>query len=225
MAGLKGFKRALIGILDNSGNLITTSDNGIGNKGIFSIDAKSSKGTVGANITGMEGTLTAVYGSNQKVDTQYGVPQPQVAFSANDVPYEVIERVLGHKKNDAGGYDAIPGKKPDVAMIIVTNSINSGSEVYVAFYHGTFSRAEENIQTNNANENRVVDSLTYSASANTKNAAADSTFYKDSTDFDFTKMVQKVFPGAANDAISEQDDENSLPIPPDAPQTSPINDN
>lgn len=221
MAGLKGFARALIGILDDSGNLVTSPDKGIGNKGIFSIDAKSSKGTVGANITGMEGTLTAVYGSNQKVDTEYGVPQPQIAFSANDVPYEVVERVLGHKKNDAGGYDSIPGKKPDIAMVLVTNSVRTGKEIYKAFYHGTFSQSEQNIQTNNANENRVVDALTYSASANTNNSAADSTFYKDAPDFDFKKMVKNVFPGASDDAISEEIGEETQPTP--ASPASPVN--
>lgn len=214
----KGFKYALMGILDKQGNLVTDPNKGIGTKGIFSVNEETSLGTVGANMTGLEGAATPFYGSDVKVGTDYGVAQPNVVFSANDLPYDVYEKVLGHVYNGFGGYDAIAGKKPDVAMVYVSHSAREDKLVYKLFYHGTLSHTEQNNQSNSQNVSRVPDSLTYSPSANVKTASSDTAFYEADPNFDFKRMIKSVFPGAADDAVDEH---GNMPAPNASPQPQP----
>ncbi|BDR56878.1 phage tail protein [Xylocopilactobacillus apis] len=221
----KGFKFALVGLLDKDGKLISDPAKGVGAHGIFSVNAETSKGTVGANMTGLEGTATALYGSDQKVDTTYGLAQPQVAFSANDMPYDVVEKMLGHVANDYGGFDAVPGQKPDVAMIYATRSFRTGRFVYKLFFHGSCSQPEKNEQTDNQQENIVADALTYSPSANTKNGAPYTTVYQDEPNFNLKKMLQAVYPGIADGLVDENgvtsDGSNSQPNTPNPNTPNP----
>ena len=193
-----GVKTATMGILDNTGKLEKDVDNGLSADGLFVVDAKSSKGVVSANITGLAAAIAKIYGSNVVVDSSVGIPAPQCVLSANDIPHEVIDKVTGMTVSaDDGSATSYTSMLPSVPLIVETSAVKDGKSIFFAFFDNTVTRGEENLQTNSTTEQRVVDALTFSANARTSDGANFKIFYADATGFDKDAMLAEIFPGYA----------------------------
>lgn len=191
-----GVKTAYMGILDSTGKLEMDVDKGLSADGVFVADLKSSKGIVSANITGLAATIAKIYGSNSVADSSVGIPAPQVVLSSNDFPHEVVDKVTGMSiSSDDGSATSYTSMLPSVPLIVETNAVKDGKSIFFAFFDNTVTRGEENLQTNNTSEHRVVDALTFSANARTSDSANFKIFYEDQTGFDKDKMLAEIFPG------------------------------
>jgi hypothetical protein len=191
-----GVLSATMGILDaTSGQLIADEDKGLSANGLFKVDAKSSKGVTAANITGLAATITKIYGSNMVTDSSVGIPAPQCALSANDIPHEIVDKVTGMEIGKDGAATSYTKLLPSVPLIVETTQLKNGKSMYFVFFDSAVVRGEENLQTNNTSEQRVVDTLTFSANARVSDGANFKMFYADSEGFDEDKMLAEVFPG------------------------------
>nr|DAL94693.1 MAG TPA: major tail protein [Caudoviricetes sp.] len=192
MAMLVGFEQAQIGIY-NSFN-----DEHIDPSKIFTVDSKSG-GTLGANIQNLNYSPTTVYAS----DIAYRISGKghgaiTVAFTAEDIPIDIIYQICGATKDNDGGYritkDTIA---PYCSLLLISHDSEQPNpkHVYLAVLKGQFGFPERNPQTNNANETDATDSLTFTA-IDRLNGDTYKEFYESDADFDANKMMDFVFPGA-----------------------------
>ncbi|MCX2455624.1 phage tail protein [Lacticaseibacillus nasuensis] len=191
-----GVKSAIMGILGDDKQLIKDEKTGLSETGIFEVNLATSKGVTTANITGLAATITKIYGSNAVADSSVGIPAPQVALSANDMPHEIVDKVTGMTVNEDGSSTSYTKILPSVPLIVETSAVKDGKSIYFAFYDTTVVRGDANLQTNDASEQRVVDSLTFSANAG-ENGENFKIFYADAEGFDKEKMLAEMFPGYA----------------------------
>lgn len=191
--GLVGIAGAKLALLDDNGSIIK-GDAGIGDAtGVYTVTAQNDLGMASANLTGLAPTLTPVYGNNTKVDTSVGKAQPSIALVINALDVDTKYRVLGYEKVD-GGY--LPtGKASRVALLLETNLLN-GDSVYFGFQNGTLVEgAGVNMQTDNQNEVRQTDQMTYSPNATDKMPVGYKVYVSSATGFNEASMLSEVFGG------------------------------
>lgn len=164
-----GFSRAIIAPLDDSGKFITVDEfkkyGKYKDKGIFQADMETSKGTTQGNITGLNPTVTKVYGSNTVAEVETGVENPSVTLGTNDMPFEISSLLQGLVKDeDHGGYKRADKSLFHGALILISSS--HGHDAYYSFPFGTFTAGSGvNLQTDAASPVTVHDSFTFSPQA------------------------------------------------------------
>lgn len=169
---LNGFSRAIIAPLDNSGKFITVDEfkkyGKYASKGIFQVDIETSKGTTQGNITGLNPTVTKVYGSNTVAEVETGVENPSVTLGANDLPFEISSLIQGLVRDEEhGGYKRADKTLFHGALILISSSHNH--DAYYSFPYGTFTAGSGvNMQTDAASPVTVHDSVTFSPQARPK---------------------------------------------------------
>lgn len=155
MAMLVGFESARIGIFNSE------TDEHIDPSKIFTVDAQQG-GALGANITNLNYTPTPVYASNSiyRVSGK-GTGAVSCAFTAEDIPMDIIYQITGADKNENGivtiGRDTVA---PYCALELISSDRDK-NKVYLSLLKGVFGFPNYNLQTNAAQEVDVTDALTF----------------------------------------------------------------
>ena len=166
---LNGFARAIVAPEDDNAKLKTLDEfkkyGQYKTQGVFQADLQTAKGTTQSNITGLNPTITKVYGSNTTAETEVGVENISCTFAANDMPIDVASLMQGLVKDEAhGGYKRADKRLFKGAYIAVSE--NHGFPVYFAFPYCTFTPGTGvNMQTNAANPVTVHDTFTVTPQA------------------------------------------------------------
>lgn len=165
-----GLKNWMIARIDPKTNTVITDDTQGGLTtncdipGVFRVDLSSAAGATEANISNLQGTITKTYGSNSVARAASGTPEPTVALAANNVPFDVIQKITGMIKDPVGGgYTRTTDAEINHCALLINSSDWDGNDVYIGFYDGTVTKANTNIQTNNQSEKITADTLTYTA--------------------------------------------------------------
>lgn len=191
--GLYNLKTALV---DENQKLISDPDKGVGDGGIYEVTHKD-LGAKTANITGMAGAITKIYGNNVVQDVSVGTSEPSVAIDINDLNFLIKQQLKGFVSDGKGGYTD-ENIKAHVALLVTTQSIDRQHFIYFGFGDGLLTETGANIQSDNNAEQRADDVLTYTALSTT---AFNNQPYKIYTDidpkFDEAHMMSEVFGGYA----------------------------
>lgn len=191
--GVVGLRMALI---DPITKKVITGEAGLeSTTGIFDARGTTAMGVTQANITGLAGTATSIWGNNMLQDKSFGKAQPSVAADFNNLPYEILHKILGDVADGKGGYAMnASGVYPHLAMDIITSDL-AGHDIHYGFYDGYVSPSDLNNATNNESQQRQTDNLTYSPLANADGIIMKSFYAADAT-FKDEALVAELFPAA-----------------------------
>lgn len=166
---LNGFARAIVAPEDDNAKLKTLDEfkkyGQYKTQGVFQADLQTAKGTTQSNITGLNPTITKVYGSNTTAESEVGVENISCTFAANDMPFDISSLMQGLVRDDThGGYKRADKRLFKGAYIAISE--NHGFPVYYAFPYCTFTPGSGvNMQTDAASPVTVHDSFTVTPQA------------------------------------------------------------
>ncbi|KAJ80418.1 phage major tail protein, phi13 family [Enterococcus faecalis] len=189
-----GFRKAIIAIYDENEKV----------KDTFVIDQKSGS-TVDANISNIAPSGQAIYGSDGiwKNPTK-GVGNIQVSFTANAIPKNVMDVILGKARPDGFGHINKDTQPPQCSFEMISEDAATGKTGHVAILNGTFSATSIDMKTNTASQVHSPDKLTFKA----ETRKSDGEIYVDVVEnekFDKVKWEALVRPGAKPDNESKYD--------------------
>lgn len=196
-----GINRAWIALIDNKTNKIITGIDGINGSesdksGIFQADVQSAMGLVGFNMTNMAGSQTDIYGSNRVVWISQGKAAPQGVLTANAFPHMVLNRMLGRKEKGNGGFEAAGQNGAYVALLVESaETFDIEEPLYVGFYKAIGQDPSQNMQTNNASDQRQTNDVTFKAAERGTDGFG-AWYYVDAPAFSKQKMFEDFFPGS-----------------------------
>lgn len=152
---LVGFESARIGILNSF------DDEGIDPAKIFTVDANAG-GTLGANITNLNYTPTINYAS----DVAYRISGKghgaiTCAFTAEDIPIDIMAQITGMIKNAQGIYTVGKDTQAPYCAIELVSHDADNNKVYLSLLKGQFGVPDRNPQTNQAQETDTTDAITF----------------------------------------------------------------
>ena len=189
-----GITGVTVALVDDSQKVIKEAETGLSESGIYRVGTQD-MGTKTANITGLSGTSTKVWGDNQMQDLAEGSASPAVAWSINNLDFIVRNKLIGNMPDGKGGF-VKEGDTPHSAMLIETKTIKDNKRVFFAFGNGTMSMPSQNIGTNTENQTREDDTLTFTALTTTAfNGQPYKIYYDDGTLFKEEEMMAEVFGG------------------------------
>nr|DAF29307.1 MAG TPA: major tail protein [Caudoviricetes sp.] len=195
-----GLQTTYVGIKDEDGNVIVGVDKGgVSETGVYEIDTSKKKGNLGAttaNITGLSGTLTKVYGNDALVDVSNPPSAPSVALTYNQVNVAVKQALLGRKLVNGGYVDT--DDTIESALIVKSHDEIENKAIYFAFPRGVFNETQQNVQSNtDTAQTRETEQMTFTALASP--ALGNKTYkiyYEGAKDFSMKKMFDEVFGSA-----------------------------
>lgn len=206
--GVVGLSMVRLALVDPTTQQIIAGDDGLSETGIYAVDYKD-QGSTTANITGLEGSTTKIYGNDTTQDTSIGAAAPSVAWTANNLALDVRNKIAGLVSDGKGGWTPT-GVKPHVAMLIETHAIDHVHKVWYGFGNGQVSYASQNIGTDNDNQTRETDDATYTALATKAMGNQTYKLYSDIDDkFDEVAMYATVFGGYKLPAEDDSDAANT----------------
>lgn len=195
-----GLKLVTLALKDSETGKILTGENGLSENGLLPITTQM-WGTKTANITNIQEAGAIQYGNNVAVFVSTPKGSPQVALDFNKLPFEVTQKIVGRKQDPDTGAWIESGKRPSVAMLIESESIDRMNKVYYGFGNGSMTQASINNGTDTNAETMATDALTYQALSTPEFDGEMLAMYSDvSTAFDETKMKQQVFAGYVDPA-------------------------
>lgn len=195
-----GLQTTYVGIKDEDGNVIVGVDKGgVSETGVYEIDTSKKKGNLGAttaNITGLSGTLTKVYGNDALVDVSNPPSAPSVALTYNQINVAVKQALLGRKLSNGGYVDT--DDTVESALIVASHDEIENKAIYFAFPRGVFNETQQNVQSNtDTAQTRETEQMTFTALASP--ALGNKTYkiyYEGAKDFSMKKMFDEVFGSA-----------------------------
>ena len=188
-----GLKKTYLALIDADGKILK-GDAGLTADGLYKSNSKD-LGTSQANVTNMSTNGTQVFGDNGMVDVTKAKSFPQVAGIWNNLPFDIKSKLLGREAAGKGGY-LQSQDLPQVALIVESETLDRANSIFYAFSNGQMTEAAVNIQTDNANENRVADTLTYqSFGVDDWKGQGMKMFFSGDTEFDKAAMLSEVFGG------------------------------
>lgn len=157
-----GLKMVHLAIVDKYGRVLKKDEGGFDTKdGVYAV-TMADQGTATANLSNIDsGNPNLIYGNNGVVDATYGQPQPQIAYTFNNLPFEVQNKMQGNVDDGNGGVH-YSGKKPYVATLLNTQSLDR-KDVLFGFAKGIMVENNTNVGTDTNNPTRTNDSWTYTA--------------------------------------------------------------
>ena len=191
----QGIAKVTFALIDEDGYVIT-GENGINGAsgdlmGTYTVEGDTSKneyGIASVALSGLAGSNTDIYGSNKLVHVSTGKAKPQSVITANYIPFDVKQRILGQVGGKIG---AINNAK--VAYLAETaEAFAFEKPVYYGFYKGIASEASANLGTNNQAEVRNQDAITI-AHMEVGDDGFGIVQHSASADFDLEKLKAKVF--------------------------------
>ncbi|WP_270329624.1 phage tail protein [Lactococcus lactis] len=196
-----GLKKSYLGLIDKATGKILTGTAGLTTDGLYVSNPKD-YGTASANITNIAAAGTQKFGDNGLVDVVSSKSFPQVAAVWNNLPFAIKAKIKGEESDGKGGY-VQSQDLPQVALIIESESIDRSHSIFYAFGNGQVTETALNIQTDNAAQNRVEDTLTYQSMAfEAWNNQGMKIFNAADTGFDKTAMLKEVMGGYTASAPS-----------------------
>lgn len=205
-----GLQATYVGIKDEDGNVIVGVDKGgVSETGVYEIDTSKKKGNLGAttaNITGLSGTLTKVYGNDALVDVSNPPSAPSVALTYNQVNVAVKQALLGRKLVNGGYVDT--DDTIESALIVKSHDEIENKAIYFAFPRGVFNETQQNVQSNtDTAQTRETEQMTFTALASP--ALGNKTFkiyYESAQNFSLKKMFDEVFGSTQKFITAESSD-------------------
>lgn len=148
---------------DNDTNALITGDNGLSSTGVLEVGDKYF-GTSEANISNIEGALATLSG-NDKGQFNYQNPsQPGVAYTVNNLDFEIKQKLLGYVKDGLGWIKA--DVKPNVGLVVVTRSLDKKHKIYFAFPKGNLTLTSLGLKSDTTTSTTpVVDALNFTSLA------------------------------------------------------------
>lgn len=150
---LVGFKRATIGVFDDTGKVIST----------HVIEGKQNEGaTTTANITGLAKEPTRVAGS----DITYYVAQKGTGAVAADLglldlPNEVNDEILGYRKAESGiSFIGNSTEPPYCALLLESEDTKAGTALF-GLLKGRFSKDAVSLETLDPSETWTPEAESY----------------------------------------------------------------
>ncbi|MBF7115173.1 phage tail protein [Pediococcus pentosaceus] len=193
-----GLKLVTLALKDSETGKILTGENGLSENGLLPITTQM-WGTKTANITNIQEAGTIQYGNNVGVFVSTPKGSPQVALDFNKLPFEVTQKIVGRKQDPDTGAWIESGKRPSVALLVESQSIDRMHRVFYGFGNGTMTQASINNGTDTNAETMATDALTYQALSTPEFDGEALAMYSDvSKAFDETKMKKQVFAGYAD---------------------------
>lgn len=193
-----GLKLVTLALKDSETGKILTGENGLSENGLLPITTQM-WGTKTANITNIQEAGAIQYGNNVGVFVSTPKGSPQVALDFNKLPFEVTQKIVGRKQDPDTGAWIESGKRPSVALLVESQSIDRMHRVFYGFGNGTMTQASINNGTDTNAETMATDALTYQALSTPEFDGEALAMYSDvSKAFDETKMKKQVFAGYAD---------------------------
>ncbi|MCM6817911.1 phage tail protein [Pediococcus pentosaceus] len=193
-----GLKLVTLALKDSETGKILTGENGLSENGLLPITTQM-WGTKTANITNIQEAGAIQYGNNVGVFVSTPKGSPQVALDFNKLPFEVTQKIVGRKQDPDTGAWIESGKRPSVALLVESQSIDRMHRVFYGFGNGTMTQASINNETDTNAETMATDALTYQALSTPEFDGEALAMYSDvSKAFDETKMKKQVFAGYAD---------------------------
>lgn len=190
-----GLKLVTLALKDSETGKILTGENGLSENGLLPVTTKM-WGTKTANITNIQAAGTIQYGNNEAVFVSTPKGAPQVALDFNNLPFETTQKLVGRVKDTNTGAWIESGKRPSVALLIESQSIDRLHRIFYGFGNGTLTQASANNGTDTNADTMATDALTYQALSTPEFNGEPLAMYSDvSAGFDEGKMMEQVFAG------------------------------
>lgn len=188
-----GLAHTYLALIDANGKILK-GEAGLTTDGLYTSNFKD-LGTASANITNISTNGTQVFGDNGMVDVTKAKSFPQVAGVWNNLPFDIKAKLLGRESDGNGGY-VQSLDVPRVALIVESETLDRKHSIFYAFANGQMTETAVNAQSDNANENRATDALTYqSFGVDAWNGQGMKMYFSGDTKFDKTKMLDEVMGG------------------------------
>lgn len=197
MPATVGIERIRIALLNDD----ETIDTSFGDNGIFDIDARTSLGATKASITGLAPQINRIWGSNESVAvSSRGTGQVSASIGANSIPAEVISKITGMEKDPVtGGYTlGSQSRAPYAVMEAIATDERTGKDVHFAILKGMFTPEEVSLATNNQNQQRTTDALTFTGVNRLSDKLIYGTMWESESGSDLNKWDNFVFPTSSN---------------------------
>ena len=203
---------AVVGLYTTYVGIKGVDKGGVSETGVYEIDTSKKNGNLGAttaNITGLSGTVTKVYGNDALVDVSNPPSAPSVALTYNQINVAVKQALLGRKLSNGGYVDT--DDTVESALIVESHDEIENKAIYFAFPRGVFNETQQNVQSNtDTAQTRETEQMTFTALASP--ALGNKTYkiyYEGAKDFSMKKMFDEVF-GSAQTFI-KADTQHSAP--------------
>lgn len=159
---IHGIKKAWVGLKTADGRSLATGDSGLSQSGIYELD-HNVLGVASAELKGLDGSKLEKISGNNTVQYSYADPlNPQATISVNNMPMEVLAKLVGMEKKGAGWQMA--DTKPTGFFIVQAPSMTTNDSVYFAFPSGNFLMGDKKLDTDtDTKKTPVTDQLTFAA--------------------------------------------------------------
>lgn len=193
-----GFSKAIIAVYDENEKVTKKWD----------IDQKVGS-TVDANISNIAPQGSPIYGSDGiwKNPTK-GVGAVQVSFTANAIPKEIMDIILGKVGKDGFGHANKDTQPPQCSFEMISEDAATGKKGHIAILNGTFSLGSVDLKTNTASQVHSPDKLTFKA----ETRKSDGELYVDTVEddkFDAKKWEEFIRPTAQPNPPHQSEYDNS----------------
>lgn len=159
---IHGIKKAWVGLKTADGRSLATGDTGLSQSGIYELD-HNVLGVASAELKGLDGSKLEKISGNNTVQYSYADPlNPQATISVNNMPMEVLAKLVGMEKQGAGWQ--MSDTKPTGFFIVQAPSMTTNDSVYFAFPSGNFLMGDKKLDTDtDTKKTPVTDQLTFAA--------------------------------------------------------------
>lgn len=159
---IHGIKKAWVGLKTADGRSLATGDAGLSQSGIYELD-HNVLGVASAELKGLDGSKLEKISGNNTVQYSYADPlNPQATISVNNMPMEVLAKLVGMEKKGTGWQMA--DTKPTGFFIVQAPSMTTNDSVYFAFPSGNFLMGDKKLDTDtDTKKTPVTDQLTFAA--------------------------------------------------------------
>lgn len=159
---IHGIKKAWVGLKTADGRSLATDDAGLSQSGIYELD-HNVLGVASAELKGLDGSKLEKISGNNTVQYSYADPlNPQATISVNNMPMEVLAKLVGMEKRGTGWQMA--DTKPTGFFIVQAPSMTTNDSVYFAFPSGNFLMGDKKLDTDtDTKKTPVTDQLTFAA--------------------------------------------------------------
>ena len=159
---IHGIKKAWVGLKTADGRSLATGDAGLSQSGIYELD-HNVLGIASAELKGLDGSKLEKISGNNTVQYSYADPlNPQATISVNNMPMEVLAKLVGMEKQGTGWHMA--DTKPTGFFIVQAPSMTTNDSVYFAFPSGNFLMGDKKLDTDtDTKKTPVTDQLTFAA--------------------------------------------------------------
>lgn len=159
---IHGIKKAWVGLKTADGRNLATGDAGLSQSGIYEL-GHNVLGVSNAELKGLDGSKLEKISGNNTVQYSYADPlNPQATISVNNMPMEVLAKLVGMEKQGTGWQMA--DTKPIGFFIVQAPSMTTNDSVYFAFPSGNFLMGDKKLDTDtDTKKTPVTDQLTFAA--------------------------------------------------------------